>query len=71
MIKICPIMSRPVPVGTEMDSSETSEFHQVNCRFGRCELWTSGAYTTEGLPVDGMCAFKLNAIKNADGKVPV
>ena len=61
--KLCPIMSKPVE---GMYAVKT-----VNCARSNCALWVSGAYTTEGLPVEGMCAYRLQAMTNADGKVVV
>ena len=68
--KLCPIMS--APVGTRYEDTGTShEVVDCVCVGARCALWVSGAYTTEGMAVEGMCAYRLQAMTNADGKVVV
>ena len=45
------------------------ELYEVSCKQHQCELWTD-TYTIENLPIRG-CAIRLNAMKNAEGKVIV
>ena len=61
--KLCPIMS------TQLEGMYSLKI--VDCARSNCALWVSGAYTTEGLPVEGMCAYRLQAMINSDGKVVV
>lgn len=70
--KICPIIVAGLyadpDVGKDIEGNDMGF-----CRMSRCELWTTayndpieqGSYTTEG------CAFRINAMKNSEGKIPV
>jgi len=61
--QLCPIMSKPV--------AGMYDVKKVDCARGNCALWVSGAYTTEGRTVPGMCAYRLQAMTNSEGKVVV
>lgn len=54
MKKICPFRT-------------TKDFKAKECAGSNCELWTM-AYTTENRMEYG-CAFRINAMKNSDGRI--
>lgn len=67
MVKLCPLMSRPVMQSEDNQNSDilTTRFEEVSCRESKCALWVS-TYTTELNSIQ-CCAFEAMALKNSDG----
>jgi len=68
--KICPLMTKPVTVAAGFGSM--GELEEVYCRESGCELWIDHVYSSpEVHRMEGRCALRFLAEKNAEGKLPI
>jgi hypothetical protein len=62
-------METPITPTTKCPFRQSDTKRDLDCMGAQCELWTI-RWTTEGLEWAG-CAFKMNAMKSADGWIHV